>query len=125
MKHINDLQAVMIRWNLRSIEIEWKSEKMNISGISCLYQHSDGSWAVDPETRKCGAEFGEALMKTLMKEFIDTAFPCSDSSYMPQSEIARIEGILRKEEMYRKSLQKPLPPKHRKNPSRIRVWRAE
>ena len=125
MKQINDLQAVSVKWNLRSIEIEWKSEKNNLSGVSCLYQHSDGRWAVDPETRKYGAGFGEALMKILMKEFIDKAFPYNDSSHMPQSELSRIEGILRKEEMYRKSLQKPLPLKPQKNISRIRVWRAD
>lgn len=125
MKKLNDLRVTDIRWNLRSVEISWESGKEHLSGESCLYQHSDGSWAVDPNTRKLGAEFGEMILRQVMRQFIDQAFPYNDSSHMPHSEVARVEGILRKEDMYQKIIRKPAASVMKEAPSQIRVWRAE
>lgn len=125
---MNDLRVTDIRWNLRSIQITWQSAKDELPFESCLYQHSDGSWTIDPDTRKLGARVGEILLKQVMTEFIEHTFPVNDTSGMAQSEVARIEGILRREEMYQKSRKRAASsgsgPK-KKNSSRILVWRAD
>ena len=45
MKKINDLQVTDITFNPRCVQITWVSEKNDLTAQSCLYQHSDGSWA--------------------------------------------------------------------------------
>jgi hypothetical protein len=124
MKRINDLQVTDISFNPRSVQITWASEKNDLIAQSCLYQHSDGSWAVDPTTRSLGAEVGEQLLRQLMKHFLEQAFPYNDSSHMSNSEIDRVEGILKREEMYQKSLIKPKASEKKSKPV-IRVWRAD
>ncbi len=124
MKKINDLQVTDITFNPRCVQITWVSEKNDLTAQSCLYQHSDGSWAVDPMTRSLGAEAGEQILRQLMKHFLDQAFPYNDSSHMSHSEVDRVEGILKKEEMYLNSLKKPKASKKKSKPI-IRVWRAD
>lgn len=118
-----DLKIKSVTWNQRSIQIVWSAACAGSNDrISCLYQHSDGKWSVDPASRRLGSKFGENLLSELMKLFITQAFPYDDSSSFTNSEVARVEGILRKDVMYRKNLHKSHPVNHRRHPERITVW---
>ena len=107
------------------IQIDWQSPGTGIESQSCLYQHADGTWTVDPESRSLGTSFGEKLIGALAQEFIRSAFTYDDSSALGKSEVARIEGILKKEEMEKEASAHPKSIVIPKTNSMIRVWTAE
>ena len=126
MKKFTDLQISGITWNQRSIQISWHSVSAEMEAESCLYQHSNGTWSVDPFSKSLGSFFGEKLLTELMKTFIRQAFPYDDASAFGSSEIARVEGILKKDAMYRRGLKKgsAISEKKEQRP-RISVWLAD
>ena len=125
MKKITDLEITGITWNDRSIQIAWRSANAEMEAESCLYQHSDGTWVVDPWSRSLGASFGEKLLGALMKEFISKAFTYDDTSSFANSEVARVEGVLKKEDMYRKGLRQAAAASSRPRKTKIGVWFAD
>ena len=126
MKKFTDLHITGITWNQRSIQISWHSASAEMEADSCLYQHSDGTWSVDPFSKSLGSSFGEKLLTELMKTFISQAFPYDDASSFGGSEIARVEGILKKDAMYRRSMKKySVTPEKNVQCPRISVWFAE
>ena len=126
MKKFTDLHITGITWNQRSIQIKWHSAYAGIEAESCLYQHSDGTWAVDPFSKSLGSSFGEKLLTELMKTFISQAFPYDDASFFGSSEVARVEGILKKDVMYRRSMKKySVTSEKNVQCPRISVWFAE
>lgn len=126
MKKFTDLHITGITWNQRSIQITWHSASADMEAESCLYQHSDGTWSVDPFSRSLGSSFGEKLLTELMKAFINQTFPYDDASSFGNSEVARVEGILKKDALYRRSLKKASAiPRQKVQCSRISVWFAE
>lgn len=125
MKKITDLEITGITCNQRSIQIDWRSYDAGIEAESCLYQHSDGSWAVDPWTRSLGTSFGERLLGAMMKDFVLRSFTYDDSSSFGGSDVDKVEGILKKEDMYKRALRKKRESEDRRQRPVIRVWRAE
>lgn len=126
MKKINDLEITAIVWNPRSIQISWHSASGQLEAVSCLYQHSDGTWAVDPYTKSLGSVFGEKLLTAVMKDFISRSFPYDDASSFAGGDVDRVTGILKKEEMYRRQLRKTAAAAAKQNKNqRIDVWFAD
>ena len=124
MKNFNDLTITDIKWNSRSIAIRWYSPKSFTEGESCLYQHSDGTWAIDPVSRSYGSSFGERLLSQVMMEFVRKAFPYDDASSFASSDVVKVEGLLKKDRMYRKALKKPSSTVITSRPP-AQVWYAE
>ena len=126
MKKFTDLRIKGITWNQRSIQITWHSVSAEMEAESCLYQHSDGTWSVDPFSKSLGSSFGEKLLSELMKSFISQTFPYDDDSSLSGSDIVRVEGILKKDAMYRNSLRKiSSSSEKKKRKPVIDVWFSE
>lgn len=125
MKKFTDLRITNIKWNARSIQISWYSASAEMEAESCLYQHSDGTWAIDPVSRSFGSSFGEKLLSELMKTFISRTFPYDDSSSFGSSDVAKVEGLIRKEQMFHDAVNKKTVTSNPKHRSTARVWFAD
>jgi hypothetical protein len=80
---------------------------------------------VDPWTRSLGTSFGERLLGAMMKDFVLRSFTYDDSSSFGGSDVDKVEGILKKEDMYKRALRKKRESEERRQRPVIRVWRAE
>ena len=125
MKKFTDLRITDIKWNARSIQISWYSASAEMEAESCLYQHSDGTWAIDPVSRSFGSSFGEKLLTELMKTFISQTFPYDDASSFGSSDVAKVEGLIRKEQMFLDAVNKKAVTSNPKHRSTARVWFAD
>ena len=60
-----------------------------------------------------------------MKDFISKAFTYDDASSFADSEVARVEGVLKKEDMFRKGLRQAAAASSRPRKTKIGVWFAD
>ena len=118
-----------IRVDTRAVTILWQEN--GIEHESIIYRRSDGSFRFDPETRACGKQVQVFLASAYAEscaKLLNAAKQKSDEEYPGfRSEYARIEYLLKKEEMYRRMCRKANAAAQNgaRNRSVIGVWRAE
>ena len=123
-EYYKDFTITSMNWSDRAVHICWKLPSKNIQSESCLYRHSDGSWHLDGESRQYGIQFAKALSSQMAQFFLYRICPAAEEpEYTGPSELARIERQLKREDEYRRAVEKKKSEKQDK-PRRISAWHA-